>query len=273
MGTTRFMLPSGNVMVMQTAASAFPHIINGDPAYVGAPARVEDPANPLENLLHWDRYVVYDTGPTIPTSDLFVDVDLGADKVISTISFHGVEVTSTFPFQVQVFYKAAAGGYVPGSFIALPVWNFGPNDDGHLIVPTFSARYLRFRFALAGFGTGFSLGKVWGGSAMTDLLINYSPGSQFTLAAATARNATLGGAPIRAILGRLTNQMTLVFDAVSTATRDILLGVATQARPVLLIDQNDRYCEVEPTNDSFTYTHRFGPPDLWDCTLEVTTLP
>lgn len=239
----------------------------------------EDPLFPASNLRVPDRYLVW--GVPATGGDVTLGIDVGPGRTTHVVGIHGFvnDASAVFPNT----WSCDGGNVWPrdGTWAAVvpPRWLLSTvgtlpqgskRDDGLVLGAPVTYRYFEWRFAFNSL-SGFSLGNLLAGQ-IDDLGIAYSPGSteETIRARVTHRNAI--GAPRVSEPGRPRSRRTLQFNAVPEAMLTKLRQMAAAA-PVSIVDPFSVVAQYDVREDGISINHRHGPPDLYDVTLALESLP
>jgi len=224
MGTTRFGLTN---RITTTCT-----VKNGSGG--GAPAREEDAAYLMENVLYGDRNVIWRSAGGFGFN---FDIDLGAARTLSGIGLHGVDGSA-----ISCGFYYQTGVYTPGG-----TWTFlgsssliGVRDAGVAFASIASIRSVRFAFTASGV---MSCGKFFAG-LLTDLGRVGSPG----MANNEKQNRSVLQMPSGAVfitsLGSNSREITIPLGMIPEADHDTVAALADQTGSFTMVDLDDAFYDV-----------------------------
>lgn len=284
MGTTRFIksFPDNKIIRLPGSALTYPRIINGlaGSQYPSAPARVEDPAFPMENMLHPSRYLPWCT-PLGTSSSAKIHIDLGSNQNVRAVGVHGHRLMGAglFPTSCVIGYRVGTGtapafGYTATGFTSIVSLQLGRRDSVFVMPAAVSMRYIEIDASLVS-SDGWAMSNPLVAVTVNDLGFLYADGAADTLVHTRARSRAAGGHLTVMKIGdprRLVSMPLLGVDDSTKTLVDSVFGEATAAYPVTWIDTADRGVQVMLAQDELTWTHRWAAPNVWDCNLELEVL-
>jgi hypothetical protein len=234
------------------------------------PAKLEDPQYPMLNLEINDRATPWRMSTY--SSNYDVEFDIGADTSLDLFSVHGLRraAGAAGPVSVSIFYATAA--QTLASAVTLVTGLAVTRDAGYAPASPVTARYVRFRFPNSPNGDGFSLGNCFAG-AMTDTGVLYSPQATQEIDLNRRDVQTPGGGILSTYFGDEGGTFVLPFANITTATRDKLLLIARNTKPITYFDPFDSVFQVLAVDGRFKISHDWSPTDLWSGTLQLVRLP
>lgn len=286
-GTNRFATAANNKVIRPDGSLlTWPVIINGDTInYPGAPARVEDPLFPMDNLLNADRYSPWATPRGATPSSFALHVDTGTNT-IGMAGLFGMRFFdgALFPNNVIISSRTQAETYVASGFYSSTFSgadaNFsfsGAPRDGSFILPSpVIGRYWEFYFPFCA-PEGFSVGNIFLGQLATDLGIMYSFGAtpRVTNVSPVIRSRT-GGGDLRVVkVGDDRRLVTLPFRSIEDAIMakiEAVFGFGRSKDPCYWADYADVVKQVVLATDGISKSHVWAAPNQWDCDVELEVL-
>jgi len=266
MANTRFVASIGNYALYSS-------ILNGTGG--GAPALSEATGYPMSNALQHDRYTQWQVAGGAGTPVNY-DFDLGLNRDLYAIGLHGFRLLSGTMGDLTIQYAAAVAGYVPGAWstfgtIAAASLNAsGVRDVVSVDTTPPSGRYIRLSFVHT--TAVWSVGKVFAtGTPTINAGVVYDIGGVETELRYQLVTTGPTGHPLLEDIGDQGRAWTVGFSAVSTATKNLLIGLGQQSRPFSLVDENDALYEVRTQSGVVMATRVFN--DLWNVSLELVRLP
>jgi len=269
----RFIRVGQNVARRVNLAATFPRIINGNGAYAGAPAIVQDPQFPMSNaLLNGRTGAVWvwpaSAGINDGGSDVLLEIDLGSVKAIGAVGVLGVSnlFGTLFPNSLMVECIPGATVYSTTGWVnvlgGLSIGNQNfLRDFGTTIAPQ-SARYWRFRWVSASISAGFTVASVVLATTVTDLGFLYSGADETRVRPRTlvegydrSPSITYTGPEYRRWEARYDNN-----DAALRAILDDLFG---DSQPFVFLTPDNLWQECVWDTEEFTRSHIWAPPDRY----------
>jgi hypothetical protein len=281
--TTQYVLSAEN-----HATKAGVVICNSDhTTYPTAPDPIvgEDTANPMSNLITWDRCAICAIGPG-QLDTLNIDLKLAAASSVKVIGFHGANwwPGSTYPATYKVYYSTA--GSYPSSWTnfiagdAAKTW-LGSRDSVTVLAGAVAGvTFVRFTFLTLEASIGFNVGKFLLAAAPSDLGVLSAPGATYGALLARSRVTSVDGRPTVTEYGATRELLTLPFINVGHTIRTALVTLGRELRPFLLRNGVDgTWAECLPAVEGLTSEHVWGQvesaanlTDVWSATLTVETL-
>jgi hypothetical protein len=282
MSNVRFILSGSNRGRKIAETSARPILINGNGAYSGAPALVQDSAFPMSNALLPDRVsrIWYTGGPSPANSgqDLIVELDIAASPVsIAAVGFLGLSLTpgGSFPTTCDVEYLPGTV-YNPttGWLVAMSFSGISSGRDHIKTFPPISAKFWRFKFIIAGSasGLGFSLASFVVATSPTDLGFLYSRASE-TIVRPTTVVEGYGRTPVVTRTGLPFRRFVLAYDNNDLTTRQIFDNLGNEPGAFIYLAPDDKPYECIIDGEEFTRDHIWAPPDRFAWTFAMRSLP
>jgi len=285
MANTRFSTVQSNAMgpIFQGGVVT-PVLINGNVAYTNKPALEQDAAFPMANILNPDRYLLWKTSNTPPSGAdaLKLDIDLGADRTIKIISFHGIrcqpvpEGLFPRPFTVHAAYRTAGQTYdgtaTFTNFASAATASFGGYRDAMIEGAGETFRYLRIMFSDAATAP-FALGRLFVSIVPeVDPGVIGSPGSTHEIVnpALVTENMAMG--PVVTIIGETHDEFQLLLEAVSTATLAQLDFLRRARQSFVYYRHTGTVHECIVSGMRAISTQTFGPPPLYSVRLNLLSL-
>lgn len=262
----RLLASNQNFGVKLTSSAPFPKIINGDGAYSGAPARIEDPDWSLDNAVNWDRKFParVPAAAVNSGSDYSVDIDLGSVKTVWGVGVGGYVKAGSFPTSFITYYKAATP-YVATGFSSIGTFSIATDNVAILAAPI-SARYIRVTFVFSSFGAGFDIGKFYVIANPIDLGFLYA-GASYEIVTPQIRTEGFAQQPQVTFTGPAYKRVKLDFRNIDAATLSSIQSLMIDTRPFLLWDPiGGLVMEVLP-DESFPFEHVWSPPDRYSFSL------
>jgi hypothetical protein len=280
MSNVRFITTQQNKGRRTTPASTFPKLINGNGAYAGAPALVQDPDFPMSNLLDPDRVsAVYVTGPTPANSgsDLIIEFDINS----APLSISAVGILGFVRLAGATFPNSVAIEYLPGStyapvvgWVAMGSFSMVIGRDGGLVTGSpISARFWRIRFLNASFGAqGFSFSSPFIANAITDLGFLYSRSAEVIVTPKTVVEG-YGRTPVITRTGLEFRRWALAYDNNDVTTRDIFDALGASALPFIYLSPEDDVFECVQDGEEFIRNHIWSPGGRHQWVFPMRSLP
>jgi hypothetical protein len=243
----------------------------------------EETAYPVTNLLDADRYVPWRcpafSGEQNPTGDIVVTVDLKALKDVSLIGHLAWRLNTGSP---GVPYYGSWEYQNKDTSVWTPLISGVMLRDALTAITLTRARYFRLTLAVpADMGSvGCSLGKLFVGK-YNELdsagPIIYAPGSVETDVMQRSRTRLLDGREVVTTLGSTRRRWRMSYPASPALRRETLRTLAA-SDPFYLMTPDRLAYEVRAVSDEFSTTAVWGAggsttSDLWDCEIEVESLP
>jgi hypothetical protein len=274
MGNVRFIL--SNAAGRSATTGTYPRIINGNAAYIGAPALVENGAFTMSNALNSDRHSSIWEHPALASNasgETWLELDTGTPKTISFVAILGVESVGAFPSSCIV--EALPGStYLTTGWTSLTTINMA-RDNGAVLSSPFVARYWRFRFPLTGaFTSGFSIARVFLGatSSIRDLGFLYTQATETIVKPKTTVEG-FGRVPTVTKTGRDFRKWSLQYANNDKTTRDMIAEMTLSESSFVFISPDDQVFECISDGDEHARTHIWAPPDRYAFTAEIRSLP
>lgn len=278
MSNVRFVKATQNAGRKSLAASTYPKLINGNGAYTGNLALVQDAAFPMANVLVPDRvsrlWVCPPGLPNIGGVDVAIDLDIAASPVsIMAAGVHGFGLlgNGAFPSTCGMEYLPGTT-YSASGWVQLPTFSLGgTRDPWQIFAAPISARFWRFRFYF-GSSSGFTVASFMLARSITDLGFLYS-GADETLVRPRAIVEGYGRMPIVKSVGLKSRRFSLEYQNIDPATRNVFDGLLDEANPFAYLSPEDRMFECIPEADEFTRRHAWAPPDRHNFTFAMRSMP
>ena len=286
MANVRFITTGNNKGRKALAATTYPILINGNGAYSGAPALVQDADFPMSNALLVDRSAaIWVTGPTPDNdplnSDLIIELHIGPTPlsiVAAGVLGFSFGPGTLFPLSYLIEYLPGATYSTSGWVSDIPaVSTQGGRDSGAVFSPR-TAKFWRFRFSSAGLGAnGFSVGSFFIATTVTDLGFLYSRATE-TLVQPQLLVEGYGHTPFISHTGLSFRRWALSYDNNDTTTRGLFdnLGyspVGSTPIPFVFLSPENGVYECVQDGEEFVREHIWAPPDRWRFTFPMRSLP
>lgn len=288
MATSRFATNDSNALgpVFQ-GGTATPVLINGNAAYLNKPALEEDAAQPMARVLTPDRYLPWKTSNAPPSGAdaLKLDIDLGADRAIKAISFHGIRCLSVpeglvpRPFTVHVAYRTAAQTYdgaglftdfAGGASVGFGAGpTIGLNRDAVIedSVPR-TMRYVRCLWGDA-VNSPFSLGRLFvGATPPQDVGRLYWPNSSDDVVLPAIVSDTMGVT----FTGDTQRRFNIILANIDAATLAALISLRHTRQSFIYYRHDGTVHECILVGLQSTVAHLFAAADSYAWTLNVMAL-
>lgn len=254
--TTKYALASANYATLSTTS------------IISTP--VEDAEFPQSNLLIDDRYVVWKCPGE---SAVTVDLNLGSLRTVGVVGVLGCHRSGSFPNSTTWYASTDNANWsLLTNILALGI-------DSVFAVTHMSVRYVRCIFNNAQYSSGaFTVGKLFVASTLNDFGVVYGIGSTESTVMQRSRVRLLDGHEVVTKYGENRKRFTMLFPAADSARRTELLTLATELKPFVLVASDRTFYECRAVADVVESEARFGvvgtpDSDLWNCTLEIESLP
>lgn len=281
MGNVRFVQNAGNRGRKTSASAPYPRLINGNGAYSGAPALVQDASFPMSNLLDPDRVShIYVTGPNPANDgvDLIIEFDTGS----APVSIHGVGLLGFRRATGEAFPNVVYIEYLLGTTYSTSGWSgagttpfsFNEATDAGVLFPApISAKFWRFRITNAAFSAaGFSLSSPFIAQTVTDLGFLYSRASE-TLVTPKSTVEGYGRMPVITRTGTPYRRWLLEYANNDAAARAVFDALAVSANPFVFIHPDGSFYECVMDGEEFMRDHIWAPPDRFAFVFPMRSLP
>jgi hypothetical protein len=207
-----------------------------------------------------------------------VEMDLGGSRTIGVMGALALaRGLMPYPMSALLYYKTAVATWA-SSWVAFPSYTLSLSTDALLVNPSVvtGVRYLRVRFDNRGYG--FRLGKLLAAHVLTDLGVVYAPGSTEETVAQRSRVQMLDGHEVVTEYGPSRRRFSMQFPASNHARREAIKALATDLVPFVLHAPSGEVFECRAIADTFASEAVWGvagstASDLWNCALEVESLP
>ena len=272
----RFLRSAQNYARRTSETVTTPILINGNGAYSGAPAIVQDAQFPMLNALFSGRTGrVWDTGPTPANfgGDTIFEIDLVSQRAVLAIGVLGIQLHAG-----GLFPQSVAIEYLTGSTYSTIGWNASigtvtatsVGNGGRIITPV-TARFWRFRFPLSSVGTGFRVAGFVLHTTVTDLGFLYSGADETrvlprTLVEGYSRQATITH------VGPEYRRWALRYDNNDATLRSTFDALYSDTEPFVFITPDDAWNECVWDSEEFMRSHVWSPPDRYRLTAELRSL-
>ncbi len=280
MSNVRFIRANQNKARKVSPTSTYPKLINGNGAYSGAPALVEDASFPMSNLLDKDRASkVYVSGPNpynSAGSDLIIEFDIAGSAqsiVAAGMLGFGLVGGSLFPSQLIVEYLPGTTYQTTGWIADIPILSIGGVRDVGSVFTARSARFWRFRFPFAsGAQDGFTVAGFFLATTVTDLGFLYSRASERIVTPKTTIEG-YGRTPTITRTGIPFRRWTLAYDNIDATTKATFDTLNSEASPFIFLAPDDRVYECVTDGEEFERAHVWSPPDRFQFAFPMRSLP
>lgn len=230
-----------------------------------------------------DRYTPLTVAALEPNTNQDLIVDLSTNVNVYAIGLLGLNVSGVGPYQLS-FDSATNAGYPSGTYTSRSGLISLADDVRDVIVAlpaVASMRYLRCALYAGGDGCdSFTVSKMFACSSAkyANLGVVYAPDSKESTVSQRSRVRLLDGHEVVTEYGPSRRQFVMQFPNSSSARRDTIRAVATDLLPFVLHAPSGEAFECRAIEDTFTSEAVWGvvgstTSDLWNCTLEVESLP
>lgn len=261
---------------------AYPRLTNGNGAYAGAPALVQDPAFPMSNVLYAGRSAnIYvwplSAGPN-NGSDVLIEFDLGSiQTIMGAVVLGALAANNTLPNVVHVECIPNTNTYSTSGWVspagATNISNItSARDQGRIFDAPFAARYWRFRIVSVTISIGFSIASLALFTAITDLGFLYAGADETRILPRTLVES-YSRMPTVTMLGPEYRRWELRYENNDAALRAIFDGLYADRDPFIFLTPDGRWQECIWDTEEFTRTHVWAPPDRYAMTVGLRSLP
>jgi hypothetical protein len=206
-------------------------------------------SNPMSFMLTPDRRVPWITSLT-PPSLYYVEFDLGSPKSVLNVSAHNMIVQSNTVVTIS-------SGSVYGTWTNINTFSINTTkpDGGIIFTSAVSARFWRIEFL--GPTLQYSVGRINFGVVQQDMGKMFSPG--------TVRSSIKNRVRVRSEMkidksfyyGRNLRAWQFNYSRIQAVDRTKLEAVFDQKKPVILIDENSAFYEVDAPEDRTDFIQSF----------------
>jgi hypothetical protein len=255
-----------------------------------APTANQDAGYPQSNILLPDRYTVWKcSAPVVDENgDLTVRVNrslpftMGAVGLLNYCPLDGVGGVVHFYCRAGTDMEDYPWNDMGTLNMAEVNTEYGysvtryKSDNSKTLLQSFSS-IKQFKMVFVGCA-GLSLGGIYMGPALSDLGVVYAPGSTEATVGQRSRVRLLDGREVVTEYGGSRRVLVMNFPNSSSTRRDLLRRLATDLLPFVLKAPSGETFECRAIADTFTSEAVWGiagntTSDLWNCTLEVESLP